>query len=211
MPITWNPTGDFATIVDASEPVLLLRRGSRTSTDIDTAWRFSHRTAEREPSGGYATATDVVWQFEWPEEVRPPQPGDKIRDTAGEYYTLLAIERTQGNTRLKCEARNLRIAHGLDCLVDIQQAVWDEDEITAWTTFRPAVHARIQPLETTVDETTDPITSTATYRVLLDDDAPLDHNHRIVGGDGAVYRMVSYSGGERLGDLPVAVVRRETA
>ncbi|MCO6045764.1 hypothetical protein NG895_17845 [Aeoliella sp. ICT_H6.2] len=209
MTITWNPVGDFAAIVDASETIVLLRRGSRTSTDIDVAWRYSHRTTEREPSDGYAPATDVVWQFEWPAEVRPPQVGDRIRDTKGEYYTLLAVERTQGNTRLKCEARNLRIAHGLDCLVDIQLAVWDAGAITGWTTFRPAVHARIQPLETTVDESSTPITSTTTYRVLLDDDTPLDHNHRLASGDGTVYRLVSYSGGERLGDLAAAVVRRE--
>jgi hypothetical protein len=71
------------------------------------------------------------------------------------------------------------------------------------------VHARIQSHETTVDESAEPVTSTALYQVTLDDDSPLDHRHRIVGGDGLIYRVVSYAGAGRIGELPVAVVRRD--
>ncbi|WP_442483990.1 hypothetical protein [Aeoliella sp. SH292] len=209
MPIAWNTTGDFSKVVDATEPVTLLRRGSSSKSDIAVAWRFSHRSAEREPTGGYVVATEVVWQFEWPADERLPALGDRLREASGECYTILTVERTQGDTRVKCEARNLRIAHGLDCLVDIQEAIWSDEEITGWQPLRPAVHARIQPHETTVDETAEPASSTALFRVTLDDDTPLDHRHRIVGGDGVVYRVVSYAGAGRIGELPVAVVRRE--
>ncbi len=209
MPIELDLTGDFSTILDAAESVTLLKRGTSSQTVIATAWRYTDRRAEAEPSGGYTIRADVEWQFEWPADTTLPQLGDRIKDDAGECYTLLAVNRLQGNTRLRCETRSLRIAHGLDCLVDIEQAVWGEGEITGWTTFRPAVHARIQPQETTVDETADPITSTATFRILLDDDAPLDHNHRIVAAGGTVYRLLSYEQAERIDRLPVALVRRE--
>jgi hypothetical protein len=209
MAIAWNPAGDFSAIVDATEAVTLHRRGSASKSQIAVAWRSSHRTAEREPAGGYVVATDVVWQFEWPADERLPALGDRLRDASGACYTILAVERTQGDTRVKCEARNLRIAHGLDCLVEIQQAIWTDDEITGWQTFRPAVHARIQPHETTVEESAEQVTSTALFRVTLEDDTPLDHRHRIVGGDGTMYRVVSYAGAGRIGELPGALVRRE--
>ena len=194
MPANLDFTGDFSAIVDAAESVSLLRRDASTQVAIATAWRYADRRSEAEPAGGFAVQADVEWQFEWDAATKLPQIGDRLRDSTGECYTVLAVNRLQGNTRIRLETRSLRIAHGLDCLVDIEQAMWEDlgsgMEITGWTTFRPAVHARIQPAETTVDETTDPTTSTTTYRILLDDDATLDHNHRIVAGDGAVYRMV---------------------
>lgn len=213
MPANLNLTGHFSAIVDAAEAVTLLRRGSSAEEAIAIAWRYADRRSEAEPTGGYVVQADVEWQFEWSDATKLPQLGDRLRDASGECYTVFAVNRLQGNTRLKCETRSLRIAHGLDCLVDIELAVWEYLgsglEITGWTSFRPAVHARIQPDETTIDETTEPITSTATYRVLIDDDTPLDHNHRIVAGDGAVYRLLIYTQAERIDGLPVAVVRRE--
>lgn len=60
-----------------------------------------------------------------------------------------------------------------------------------------------------VDESTDPVSSTATYRITLEDPPPLDHNHRIVDGDGTVYRLLEFENAERIDVLSVAVVRRE--
>lgn len=210
MPIDWNPTGDFSSILDASEAITLHRRGGAGTVEIASAWRFVDRLSEAEPTGGFAQRRDVAWQFEWPAGIVLPQLGERLIDAVGNSYTILAIECLQGGTRLRCESRNLRIAYGLDCLVDIEQAVWDGDMITDWTTYRPAVHARIQPSEMTVDETATPITSTALYRVTLEDPKlALDHNYRIVAADGAVYRVASFSGARRIDSLPVAVVRRE--
>lgn len=209
MPIDTDFTGDFSTIVDGAEVVTLLRRGSPAQVAIPIAWRFIDRRSEAEPAAGLAVQADVEWQFEWDAATKPPQLGDRIRDTSGQCYTVLAVNRLQGSTRLRCETRSLSIAYGLDCLVSIEEAIWDAGAITGWATYRPAVHARIQPTETTVDESIAPVTSIATYRILIDDDTPLDHNHRIVAGDGAVYRLMSYSQAERIDRLPMAVVRRE--
>ena len=68
--------------------------------------------------------------------------------------------------------------------------------------------ARIQPEQTTIDNTADPPTSTATYRVMLADDTPLDHNHRLVGPDGAIYQILEYTQAERIDTLPIAKVKR---
>lgn len=213
MPTDWTATGDFSAVVDALEPVTLRRRGSSEEIAIAKAWRYAARTAESEPAGGYVTASDTEWQLEWDAETPLPQVGDRIVDAMGECWTLLAVEQKQGGTRVHLHSRSLRIAHGLDGLVAIEEAVWEDlgagPEITGWTTWLPTVHARIQPAVTTVDEATDPISSVATYRITLDTDALLDHNHRIVSGDGTVYRLLTFENAERIDALPVATVRRE--
>jgi len=212
MPVELNVAGDFSTVVDAVEPVVLLRRGSPGQVAIAAAWRFVDRTTESTPAGGYVTSADVVWQFEWSESVLP-RVGDRVQDASGSCYTLLAVERLPGDTRLRCESRDLRIAHGLDCRVAIEEASWGDLggglEITGWTVLRPAVHARIQPGRVEIDETTDPVSSTATYRITLEDPPLLDHNHRIVSGDGNVYRLLEFENANRIDVLSVAVVRRE--
>lgn len=218
MPINFTPAGDFSAVVDTLEPITLLRRGSANQTSIGAAWRYADRTAESTPSGGFVTASDVTWQFEWT-GATPPKVGDRLLDAAGECFTLLGVDRLGGETRYKCESRNLRVAHGLDCRVAIEQAVWEDlgggPEITGWATILPAVHARIQPERVEVDESTDPVSSVATYRITLEDSPPLtgslllDHNHRIVAGDGAVYRVLEFENAERIDALSVAVVRRE--
>lgn len=212
MPVELNVAGDFSTLLDATEPITLFRRDAAEQVAVPVAWRFVDRTAESTPAGGYVTAADVTWQFEWG-ETSPPQVGDRVQDAAGNYYTLLAVERLPGNTRLRCESRNLQIAHGLDDEVAIEQAVWEDlgsgPEITGWSTLQSVVHARIQPERVEVDESTDPVSSTATYRITLEDPPPLDHNHRIVDGDGTVYRLLEFENAERIDVLSVAVVRRE--
>ncbi|QDU54328.1 hypothetical protein [Aeoliella mucimassa] len=207
MAITWNMAGDFSTVLDASEPLTLVRRGGAPRATIDKAWRVVDRRAEAEPTDGRVLQADVEWQFEWPDHVQLPQLGDRLIDAAGEHYTLLAIHRLRGNTRLKVESRNLRVAHRLDCLMDIEQAEWDAETLVGWTTYRPAIRACVQPSETTVDDSS---SSTTRYRVLLEDpELQLDHNHRLVDSDGAVYRLVSFTNAKRIDALPVAVVERE--
>ena len=155
---------------------------------------------------------DVVWQFTWLDTVDPPQIGDSIIDAANECWTILAIEERGTKTRLRCVTRNLRIVNQLDDRIEIQEAVWEDSgsgpEIVGWTTLRSAVPACIQPDHTTVDNTVDPPTSTSTYRILLADDTPLDHNHRLVGSDGSVYQLLDYTGAERIDTLPMATAEK---
>ena len=96
--------------------------------------------------------------------------------------------------------------------MEIQQAIWEDGgsgpEIVGWTTLRTAVPARIQPDHTTIDNAAAPPSSSATYRVLLADDTPLDHNHRLVGPDGMIYQVLEYGQAERIDMLPLATVKK---
>jgi len=212
MAIDLNIAADFETIVDTAEAATLKRRGSATTVALAKAWRYSSLTQEAQAGVAGVARHDVTWQFAWPEVVDLPRIGDSILDVAGECWTILSVEVRGAGSRLRCTARNLRILHELDERVEIQQAVWDEGEsgpeIVGWQTLRAAVPARIQPEHLIVDHTGDAPTSTATYRVLLADDTPLDHNHRLVGPDGAIYQVLEYSQAERIDVLPMAMVVR---
>lgn len=214
MAIDLNLVGDFDAILDTAEAVTLKRRGTATTVALAKAWRYEALTQEAQAGVAGVARTDVTWQFSWPEAVDLPRIGDAILDAAGECWTILSVEVRGARSRLRCTARNLRIVHELDDRIEIQQAIWDEGEsgpeIIGWQTLQTAVPARIQPEQVTVDHSSDAPTSTATYRVLLADDTPLDHHHRLVGSDGTIYQIVAYTQAERADVLPLAIVRKDS-
>jgi hypothetical protein len=211
MPIDLNIADDFATIIDSAEPITLKRRGGATTIAIPKAWRYSSIAQAAEPGVAASVRSDVVWQFGWSESVERPRVGDVLIDAAHNCWTVLSVEVRGNHSRLRCVTRNLRIAHELNNRIEIQQAIWEDSgsgpEIVGWTTFRTAVPAHIQPDRTVVDDTADPPTSTTTFRVLLNDDTPLDHNHRLVDADGVAYQVLEYSQADRIDALPVALVK----
>jgi hypothetical protein len=211
MPIEFNIAEDFATILDGAESITLKRRASATTIAVPTAWRFSSIAGAAEPGVADVVQSDVVWQFPWPAAEEKPHVGDLLIDAADDGWTILSVEVRGNHSRLRCVARNLRIAQELNNRVDIQQAIWEDSgsgpEIVGWTTLLAAVPARLQPHRTLVDATADPPTSTSTWRVLLGDDTPLDHNHRLVDPDGVAYRILEFTQSERIDVLPTAVVK----
>jgi len=205
---------DFSTILDGAEPISLKRHGVAGVVAIPKAWRYSAETAEARAGVSGVVRSDVVWQFGWDDVVDRPRVGDSLVDAANECWTILAVVERGNKSRLQCITRNLRLVHQLDDRIEIQQAIWEDlgsgPEVTGWTTLRAAVPARIQPERTTTDHEADPPTSIATYRVLLADDTALDHNHRLVGPNGAIYQVQDYSQAERIDALPMATCERLT-
>jgi hypothetical protein len=212
MSVDLDTAGDFDAIIDTAEAITLKRRASATTIAVPKAWRFSSLTQQAEPAMPGVAQWDVVWQFSWNDGVDAPRIGDTLIDAANDCWTILSIEDRGARTRLRCNARNLRIIYELLDRIEIQAAIWEDSgsgpEIVGWTTLRAAVPARIQPDQTSIDHTTDPPTSTSMYRVMLADDTPLDHNHRLVAPNGTIYELVGYSQAERIDKLPVATVKR---
>lgn len=212
MPVELHVADDFDAIIDLFEAVTLKRRGSATTSAIPKAWRYSSLTRQAEPGLAGVAQDDVVWQFHWGPGIDPPRIGDSLIDAANNCWTILSVEARGANTRLQCVARNLQIVHQLVDRVEIQAAVWEDSgggpEIVGWMVLRSVVPARIQPSQTSIDNTVDPPTSIATFRIVLADDTPLDHNHRILGADGTVYQLLTYSDADRIDTLPVATVKR---
>jgi len=212
MAIDLNIAGDFDAILDTAEAVTLKRRGTATTIALPKAWRYASLSQEAQAGVAGVSRDDVTWQFAWPDAVDLPRIGDAIFDAALECWTILSVEVRGARSRLRCVARNLRIVHALDDRIEIQQAIWEEGEsgpeIVGWQSLRAAVPARIQPEQVTVDHTGDAPSSTTTFRVLLADDTPLDHHHRLIGAEGAIYQILEYSQAERIDMLPLAWVRR---
>jgi hypothetical protein len=212
MTIELNIADDFDAILDITEAVTLKRRASAATIAIAKAWRYSSLSQQAEPAMPGVAQTDVVWQFGWEQAVDPPRIGDSIVDVSNDCWTIFSVEVRGAKTRLRCVTRNLQIVHQLLDRVEIQTAVWEDSgsgpEIVGWTTLLSAVPARIQPDQTTIDNTVDPPTSIASFRVMLADETPLDHNHRLIGPDGAIYQLVEYMQAERIDALPVAMVKR---
>ncbi len=224
MAIELDSTGDFAAVVDGWEPVTLQRRESAETVAVARALRFSTRTEEADAAGGHVASQDVVWQFEWPSSDGLPRLGDAIVDAGGDCWTILAVKRRGGGSRVECQSRNLHLVYELTDRVDVQQAVWDESgdvaEIVGWTTLWTSLPARIQPYRTTVDagrpaeegeegDLGEPPSSVAQYHVILGQQIELDHNHRLVDPRGVVYRVVQFAQAERIDVLPIATVERE--
>ncbi len=215
MAVVLNVQGDFSDIVDGLEVVTLRRRGSSTTIPVAKAWRFSSKTEDPESANGATVRNDVQWQFEWDESNGEPRLGDTILDANNQCWTILTIEQLRTKTRYRCLTRNLAVTHGLDQRVDIQQAVWEDlgsgPEITSWRTVQAAVPARIQPDRLTVDNLASPATSTATYRIILEETLELDHDHRFVDTKGTVYQLLEFKQAERIDVLPVAMVEKQVA
>jgi hypothetical protein len=210
MTLELNIAADFATIVDATEPLTLKRRDSAATIAIARAWRSSASTTDAEPSGGHVAQADVVWQFAWESGVPRPRLGDALIDAAGECFTILLIDNLLATGRVRCAARILRLVYSLYDRVDVQIAVIEDSgggpEITGWQTIRAALPARIQPDQLEVDNTTDPATATETHRILLGEQLTLDANTRFVSPAGDVYQLIEYLQAERIDALPVARV-----
>jgi len=215
MSVELNVQDDFATILDGSEAITLKRRDRAETIAVATAWRFSVHLDEAVPSGGHVARTDAVWQFPWDDAVDPPRLGDSIIDSAGECWTIQAIDEHGAKTRLRCTTRNLRVLYQLNDRIEVQRAVWEDPgsgpEIVDWLTVRAAVPARIQPERVEVDTDATPPTSTATYRVILGEQIELDHDCRFVDPQGNVYQFVELAQAERIDTLPVATVVKQPA
>jgi hypothetical protein len=212
MVLNFNVQGDFETVLDGWEPVTLLRRGGSEEIALPRAWRYSGRSEPAEPGVADVARHDVEWQFAWNDEVDKPRIGDAIVDAADEAWTILSVIEHGAKSRLRCVARNLAFVHALADRVEILVAVWEDGgsgpEIVGWNTLYSAVPASIQPERTTVDHATDPPTSVASYRVILGRQLALDHNHRIVDGEGTTYRVLEFTQAERIDALPVAKVKK---
>jgi hypothetical protein len=214
MTTNFDPTADFSQVVDNIETVTLLRRGTMPSAEgtvIQHALRravqsgeFAARNRnESRPyinSDGQCVATDSDWHLPAAELTTPPDIGDVILDGDSRRWTILELELVMLRTRWKCFTRELSIAHGLDDTITILKAV-EGVSGTTWRIWRTGIRARIQPLEVKINEIDSVRSSTATFRIFLEEDLALDHTHRIRSANGSLYEITSIIGLARLGEL----------
>jgi hypothetical protein len=93
----------------------------------------------------------------------------------------------------------------LDDTITVLQAVYTKGEggavETAWSPWKTLVRARIQPVVVEVGVENQARQSATRYQIFLEENLALDHTHRIQGPDGTVYKILSTTRAERIGEL----------
>ena len=215
MPVEVNAEEDFANFVDRLESVTLQYRGSGGKVAISSALRHSTSTLEAEPSAGAAIQSDATWHLQLPEGEVSPSMGDVLIDESGNRWTILDLEELSYLGRWRCSTRELSVAFGCFDRVDIQRAIWDDlgsgPEIVDWSYAFTALPVKIQPLETTVDDSVSPEITASSFYIILSEQISLDPDDRFVAEDGSIYKLVSLQQEDRLDVLPIAQVLKEAS
>jgi head-tail adaptor len=196
---------------DGLTPVTVRSSDQSAINTVSGALRRAVTQREAAAADGKYTESDVKWHLPAVQIATPPEPGATITDTAGNVWTVLAVERQSLDNRWRCWTRDLAVAAGLDQLITVEKAVWNKSPsgapVAAWAPLRTSLRARIQPREGRIDVEHDRRLVRITHEVYLAEPIPLDANFRIVHEE-VVYNVVSYQEPERIDRLPVVQVER---
>jgi len=209
MSLNFDPSTDFADMVDGTETVTLRRRGSTPGspgTVISHALRRAVTTREAAESNGRYTASDVNWHLPAEQLSAAPRLGDVLTDADGRRWTILDVQLATLRTRWQCATRNLAVVYGLDDTVTILKATYAKEEGGAaeptWRPWKTGVRARIQPAVAEVASEHQARQTTTRYRIFVEEDLVLNHTHQIQGPDGTIYKITGTTGAQRIGELP---------
>ena len=192
----FDPEDDFARVTDGLMAVTVLRPGSPAAVAVAHALRHPIRPL---PTGGSFppdAAADAVWHLPVAELPDPPRPGDVILDPGNRRWTVLRVRPAGLDGRWRCAARDLVLAYGLVQYVDVEKATYSKSaagaDVASWQVWRTGLPARIQPAEVEMKEEGLNRVAAARFTILLADDVPLEHGHRIKGPDAALYTILGY-------------------
>ncbi len=196
---------DFVRIADGVEAVTILRPGSVVRMAVPHALHQGIRMGEAADSDGRYLASDVVWHLPFFEFDAAPRPGDVILDAREQRWTMLDVRRTTLDTRWRCVARNLAIAHGLDDVIEIDKATYEKGQGGAatpvWRTWRSGVRARIPPVESGIERRADQAKAADRCTVFIADELMLGRDHRLRAADGTLYAVRGWRKAQRIDAL----------
>lgn len=214
MVLTFDPSPDFADVVDGLEAVTLNRRGSSDDVAVASALRREVTTKEAAASDGKYAAGDTRWHFPTDEVADTPNVGDTIVEAGGDRYHILSVNRDTLSARWKCVSRNLTIFYGLDRVVTIRKSKKTNTKgvsTRSWRTVR-TVAARVQPVggedprlagaENRTEHNARQLVKSVS--IFLAEDIELTPAHRIVEPDGTQWDVKSYQGDKTVGRFEVA-------
>lgn len=198
---------DFETVCDGLEAVTVRYPGAASGTSVSSALRRAVSTREMIASAGRYLANDMTWHLPIAQVATRPKLGTQIIDAAGVRWTVLNVDlQTMGN-RWRCVSRALAIVNGLDTTVSIQRAVWGKgpagDAIPNWHDAYASLPAKIQPVGGNVVREHGGKIFRGSVQVVLAERVPIDSSCRVVGEDGAIYKINGVTVPEDIGQLPV--------
>lgn len=200
-----DPSGDFARLTDGLQAVSLVRRGRSGLISVAHALRRSLGMREAAASNGQYTLTDVRWYLPKSECGSGPALGDAILDADGNRYAVLAVVGHDLTGLWECTCRDLAIAHGLNDVIAIEQAVYANGDggasVPTWHTLWTGIRARIQPVSSTVEAGPESRHTLHRFRIVVAEDLSVDHTQRIRAADGTIYRIIGSTGAGGIGQL----------
>lgn len=203
--MTFDPSQDFADVIDAAEAVTLVPRGGSASTAIAHALPRAVSTRESIASNGQYTTADVRWHLPVTECAAQPAIGDVILDGDCVRWTVMEVQKATVGTRWVCTCRDVAIAYGLSDTITILRATYAKGDGGAteptWTTWKTGVRARIQPEQAEMAVELDLRHTVRRVAIYVAEQLELDHRHRIKAQDGTVYKVTGYTAAERVGEL----------
>ncbi|HEV2970688.1 MAG TPA: hypothetical protein VGY55_12025 [Pirellulales bacterium] len=203
---------DFAQIADDLEGVTLRRADGITATRLASALRRAITTGEAATSDGEYTTADVRWHLAAAELDDAPELGDRIVDSSGESWMILATRLATCGSRFECIARNLAITAGLNTLIAIRREVIAKGQSGAaersWEDYRLGVRARIQEQAAERSEQHGRRSGIVTAKVYVAEQIVVDNGFQIVAADGMEYEVTGYERPDSITNLFVINAER---
>jgi hypothetical protein len=203
MSVGFTPGTDFETITDGLQAVTLDRRNA-ANTSVTNALQRAVGTSEAAASNGKYTAEDVRWHLPIAECATRPDPGDRILDGGGDYWTVLAVREATLSRRWACICRNVEVVNHLDTTLTIEKATWAkgtggamEASYSVWRVVR----GRIQPLTADIVDEQGAARTAIGYRIYIGEDLAITQDHRVKDPAGNYYRIDGYTRSEDIGGL----------
>lgn len=203
--VTFDPSADFASIVDGLQAVTL---DPRTGADVSIQHALRRAITRREvgQSNGYYTSSDVRWHLPVEECATEPKPGDVIVE-GSTRWTVMEVERATFSTRWSCLCRNVAVVYSLDATVDLLKATYAKGEGGAteptWVVVESDLGARIQPVSWESGVENDARRTAERFQVFIASALTLDAGgvYRLRDQDGRLFSVLSMTGSERIGEL----------
>lgn len=213
--VDFDPSTDFAQIVDGLEAVTLAYRNG-SSVTVTNAHRREVNWHEIEASGGDVRAGDTVWHWPQSESASQPPIGSTITDSDGNVFTILDIAPShQVLGKWVARARDLVHEARLDTLVTIQRATTytksaDGVAVPTWATVYASVRARVQFADQTPEVQHDGDETHWGVRIILESAIEFVPSamYRVIDYYGNVYHVEGYEQANRVDVLPVLVCER---
>jgi hypothetical protein len=133
--------------------------------------------------------------------------GDWIVDGASNRWQVIEVHEDTLSRRWRCVTRNLAIAFGLNDTVVIEEAVYTKATggaaVATYHVWKAGVRARIQETTVTVGNDVETQRTAREFRIFLEDDYEINHNHRIRDRKGTYYKIVGTANKAELGQAQV--------
>ena len=212
--MSFDPSGDFAEVVDGLEAVTLAVSGLADQSILN-AHRNQITNAEIEASNGFARQGDTVWQ--WPVSETPTRPilGSTLTDGDSRTWTILTIFKQVLSSKWSAVCRELAIEETSDTLITIQVATYTKGTHgapePAWANVYTSVRAKIQAIDQTPEVEHDADETAEIYRIILAANlsiSTVSAAYRVIDADGQIYHVIRYEQPSRIDALPVIVAER---